>query len=197
MYSVISQTRIPSLSEWQNACRDVAYERFWTVFLVSIGSISNLVYTCTLPFVCLGVITGMTLPRRKAIGAAFLIWLANQFCGYTIHNYPRTFESYTWGIVLLIGTLLVTYLANQIPLFTKVSYLRLAGCLVGGFILFQIVIWLAGLFLTAHPTPFMIILRIFAVNSVWTLGLTVAHSALVWDRVQQFSKEKYEISSHT
>jgi hypothetical protein len=32
MYSVISHARIPSLSEWQNACRDVAYGRFWTVF---------------------------------------------------------------------------------------------------------------------------------------------------------------------
>lgn len=189
MNSVISVTRIPASAQWQDGCRAIAYGQFWTVFLVSIGSISNLAYTCTLPFVCLGVIAGMTLPRRKAIASAFLIWLANQACGYSIHNYPRTFESYAWGMILLVGTLLVTYLANRKPLFTEGAiahhYAHLAGWLVGGFVLFQILIFVAGLGLSASPTPLNIIWQIFVGNVIWTVGLAVAHGFLVWDRTQQ------------
>jgi len=193
MNSVISTPRFPSAIAWNQGCRAIAYGQFWLVFLVFIGSISNLVYTCTLPFVCLGVVSGMTLPRKRAIAASFLIWFANQACGYTIHSYPRTFESYSWGIVLLVGTLLVTFLANQKPLFTDgaiaAHYSRLGGWLIGGFILFQIVIFLAGLALSASPTTPNILWQIFIGNLIWTIGLTLGHGFLVWDRTSKLQSE--------
>ncbi|NJL42390.1 MAG: hypothetical protein HC856_08540 [Pseudanabaena sp. RU_4_16] len=190
MNSVISIPQFPSATQWNESCRAIAYGRFWTIFLVCVGSISNLVYTCTLPFACLGVIAGMTLPRRRAIAAAFLIWTANQACGFTIHNYPHTLSCYAWGIVLLMGTLLITYLANQKPIFTNGAivphYLRLGGWLIGGFILFQLVILFAGMALSTSPTAPDVLWQILAGNSLWTAGLTLAHGFLVWDRTSQF-----------
>ncbi|MGB7415568.1 MAG: hypothetical protein WA902_15275, partial [Thermosynechococcaceae cyanobacterium] len=121
----------PIWEQWQARCRAIAQSKSWPIFLVTVGSLSNVVYTCTLPFVCLGVIAGMTLKRRAAIASASSIWFANQLCGYTLHNYPRTLNCFMWGWILLAGTLLVTMLASYKPLFAsgKVSYhyLRMGG----------------------------------------------------------------------
>ncbi len=103
------------------------------------------------PFVCLGIIAGATLPRRRAIVTATTVWLANQFCGYTLHNYPRTFNCLAWGLVLLAGTLLVTLLSGYKPLFSQGAlahhYFRLTGTFIGGLILFEFVILGAGFLL--------------------------------------------------
>ena len=136
---------------WRSGCRSLAYGQFWQALLIGVGSLSNLVYTCTLPFVCLGIIAGATLPRRRAIVTATTVWLANQFCGYTLHNYPRTFNCLAWGLVLLAGTLLVTLLSGYKPLFSQGAlahhYFRLTGTFIGGLILFEFVILGAGFLL--------------------------------------------------
>jgi hypothetical protein len=177
----------PAWEQWQARCRSVAVGKAWPILLVTIGSLSNVVYTCTLPFVCLGVISGMTLKRRRAIAAATSIWFANQLCGYTLHNYPRTLNCFMWGWILLVGTLLVTGLASYKPLFGpgKVSqhYWRMGGFLMGGFILFQLVIGAANLLLgePSGLTP-MILGGIFAGNAGWLIALAITHGALVWHR---------------
>ncbi len=34
---------------WRSGCRSLAYGQFWQALLIGVGSLSNLVYTCTLP----------------------------------------------------------------------------------------------------------------------------------------------------
>lgn len=173
---------------WRSASRLLAYGQFWQALLIGVGSLSNLVYTCTLPFICLGVIAGTTLPRRRAIVTATIVWFANQLCGYTLHNYPRTFNCFAWGLVLLAGTLLVTLVASYKPLFSQGTipqhYLRLIGILVSGFILFELIILGAGFLLESKCVLTVPILwSIFASNTVWLAALTLAHACLTWDKI--------------
>ncbi|MGF1604302.1 MAG: hypothetical protein ACFCU8_20265 [Thermosynechococcaceae cyanobacterium] len=176
----------PAWEQWQARCRSVAQGLSWPILLLTVGSLSNVVYTCTLPFVCLGVTAGMTLKRRRAIAITISIWVANQWCGYTLHNYPRTLNCFMWGWILLAGTLLVTMLASYQPLFGpgKVShhYWRMGGFLIGGFILFQLVIGAANLLLgePSGLTP-TILGGIFAGNAGWLISLAIAHGVLVWN----------------
>lgn len=44
----------PIWEQWQARCRAISQSKSWPIFLVTVGSLSNVVYTCTLPFVCLG-----------------------------------------------------------------------------------------------------------------------------------------------
>jgi hypothetical protein len=174
---------------WRSASRSLAYGQFWQALLIGAGSLSNLVYTCTLPFICLGVIAGTTLLRRRAIVTATIVWFANQLCGYTLHNYPRTFNCFAWGLVLLAGTLWVTLLAGYKPLFSQGAiahhYLRLTGMFIGGFILFELVILGAGFLLENQCVLTVPILwSIFISNAVWLGSLTLAHACLVWDRIR-------------
>lgn len=197
-------TQYPSIDQlaqqWVGGCRTISQGRFWQGLLMAIGVLSNLFYTCTLPFVCLGVIAGMTLPRRRALVTATTIWFANQLFGYTLHHYPRTFNTAAWGLVLLVGTLLVTLLASHKPLFRQGKvlhhYLRLSGMLVVGFVLFELVIVLAGLFLggVSGFTP-PILWGIFASSAIWLAGLTIAHGFLVWDKIVHTFSPKQPLSS--
>jgi hypothetical protein len=193
MSSIQSLNR-PTLSDladqWTSGCRSVAQGKVWMTALIAVGSLSNLVYTCTLPFVCLGVIAGTTLLRRRAIASVTGIWFANQFCGYTLHAYPRTLNCFVWGWILLAGTLLVTMLASYKPLFSqgqlKHHYLRMGGFLLGGFVLFQLVILGAGLALgeASGLTP-QILGGILGGNVAWIVLLAIAHGVLVWDSIKQ------------
>ncbi|CBN56575.1 MULTISPECIES: hypothetical protein [Kamptonema] len=176
-------------AQWRLGCRSLSQGIFWQALLITVGSLSNLTYTCTLPFVCLGVIAGTTLTRRRAIVTATTIWFANQLCGYTLHNYPRTFNCFAWGLVLLTGTLLVTMLASYKPLFSQgtiaQNYLRMGGRLTGGFVLFELVILLAGLLLEGKCVLTLPILwSIFAGNVVWLSALAIAHGFLVWEKIR-------------
>jgi hypothetical protein len=71
---------------WIQASRDLAQGRFWPSLFTTIGCLSNIAYTCTLPFVTVGIIAGTTLTRQRAIISASMIWLANQIFGYTWHR---------------------------------------------------------------------------------------------------------------
>jgi hypothetical protein len=62
----------------------------WPSLFTTLGCLSNIAYTCTLPFVAIGIIAGTRLTRQRAVISALMIWLANQIFGYTWHSYPRT-----------------------------------------------------------------------------------------------------------
>lgn len=44
---------------WIQASRDLAQGRFWPSLFTTIGCLSNIAYTCTLPFVTVGIIAGI------------------------------------------------------------------------------------------------------------------------------------------
>ncbi|WP_244350308.1 hypothetical protein [Thermostichus vulcanus] len=147
----------------------------------------SITYTCTLPFVTIGILTGTTLSRQKAIISTLMIWLSNQIFGYLLHNYPRTLDSFGWGIVLGISTLSVTLAASYRPLFTPDklwrNYLWIPLMLIVGFIGFQILIFLAGLGLGGtHGLTLPVLGKIWLDNWLWTSLWIGIHSLLVWSK---------------
>lgn len=178
------QIRIPA-SVWIQSCQHMAQGRLWPSLLTTIGCLGNVTYTCTLPFVTIGILTGTTLSRPKAIISTLIIWLANQIFGYTLHNYPRTPDSFGWGITLGICTLAVTLAASYRPLFKPgklwLNYLWIPVMLIVGFLGFQVLIFLAGLGLGGtHGLTLPILVEIWLDNWLWT-GLWIGiHTFLAW-----------------
>jgi len=122
-----------------------------------------------------------------------MIWLANQIFGYTWHNYPRTPDSFAWGLVLGIGTVGVAFAAGYRPLFSQskpirprqllLNYLWIPAMLILGFLAFEGLILAAGLVLGGtEGLTLPILAKIWLDNWLWTGFWLGIHALLAWDR---------------
>lgn len=155
--------RLISAPLWIQAAQDLAQGWFWPSLFTTVGCLSNIAYTCTLPFVTVGIVAGTTLTRQRAAISALMIWLANQIFGYTWHNYPRTPDSFAWGLVLGIGTVGIALAGGYRPLFSQskplrprqllLNYLWIPAMLILGFLAFEGLILAAGLVLGGNGGP--------------------------------------------
>ena len=183
---------------WNNAEKARSRSRLWQFLLITIGSASSVIYP-HVPFVGFAAISGVTLNRKQAIISSIIIWLVNQFYGFTLRQYPQTLESFTWGVVMGLGTLLVTIVASIKPKFIEQKiwryYLWLTASLVIGYILFEGIILLTATLMMGdgHGLTVAILGRIFVKNIVWAIALTFIHSFLIWNGIK-FSK-RYENSN--
>ncbi|AFY89213.1 hypothetical protein [Chroococcidiopsis thermalis] len=172
-----------SNSRWARGCDAIARGWLWNFLLIFLGSASSVVYPHP-PLVSFATIAGATLTCKKAAIATMAIWLVNQVYGYSLRDYPRTSESIAWGLIMGLGTLLVALLASLKPKFSREKigghFLWLGVSFVGGFILFEGLILLTGIFpgISHNLTP-AILMRLLIKESIWIVPLALAHMFLV------------------
>jgi len=111
---------IPQSSQWSITWKRVASDRRWSFLLIAMGVFSSIIYAHP-PFVPSGAIARTTLKPRRAILVAMSIGLVNQVYGYTVRQYPRSRDWLVWGLILGLGTLIVTALALLRPKFSGQS----------------------------------------------------------------------------
>ncbi|NEO58110.1 MAG: hypothetical protein F6K54_36680 [Okeania sp. SIO3B5] len=178
---------------WSNAEKAISHSRLWQFLLITIGSASSMIYP-HVPLVGFAAISGVTLNRKQAIISSIIIWLVNQFYGFTLRQYPQTLESFTWGFVMGLGTLLVTIVASIKPKSIEQKiwryYLWLTASLVIGYVLFEGIILLTATLMVGdgHGLTVAILERIFLKNIVWAIALTFIHSLLIWNGIKFFKR---------
>ncbi|MGD1704210.1 hypothetical protein [Dapis sp. BLCC M229] len=178
---------------WSHAEKAMSHSRLWQFLLITLGSASSIIYP-HVPLVGFAAISGVTLNRKQAIISSITIWLVNQFYGFTLRQYPQTLESLTWGLVMGLGTLLVTIVASIKPKFIEHKiwkyYLWLSASLVIGYVLFEGIILLTATLMVgdSHGLTVGILGRIFVKNIVWTIALTFIHSLLIWNGIKFFKR---------
>ncbi|NJR52901.1 MAG: hypothetical protein HC780_28375 [Leptolyngbyaceae cyanobacterium CSU_1_3] len=170
-------------SQWTLAWSRVASDRRWTFLLIAIGAFSSVIYPHP-PFVAFGAIAGTTLKPRRAILVAMSIWLVNQVYGYTVRQYPWSGDSLLWGLMLGLGTLIVTALALLRPKFSQKTLkghcLWLGASALLGFAVFESLILTVDWLLTGSHTLTWAIARGILVNTtVWTISLTLIYFVFV------------------
>ncbi len=186
----------PELSSrdlWQKVGQFISNSNWWQFSLIGIGSASTIIYP-HVPLVGFAAVAGNTLTRKKALISVTTIWFVNQIYGKTIRQYPQTLESLTWGIVMGLGVLLVTWLVTLRPKFSRHNFqgylLWLAISVVGGYAIYQGSIVLIAQFMGGHGFTGVIFWQIFVKDAVWALGLSAIHSSAVWLAMQ--SLPQYE-----
>jgi hypothetical protein len=137
------------------------------VVLLAIGTACS-VLGCELPFAGLAAAAALNLSRRGSIAVLLSVWLINQVFGFTVHAYPQTPSTFTWGIALAIATLVAFAAARAL----RGNVFAAFG---GAFVLFELVLvafsfWLGGW--EAYALHWM--LEIFAINAAWFAGTHVA-----------------------
>ncbi|MEO0827407.1 MAG: hypothetical protein AAFX95_18685 [Cyanobacteria bacterium J06639_16] len=169
---------------WQRGSYFLYDSRAWYYGLLAAASTSNVLYYCTVPLVGIGILAGATLPRRKAVVVLLAMWLVNQLLGFTVRGYPYTVSTFTWGGVMLLGALLTVWLAAMRLPFRQdpIGYsLWLSGCLILGFCLYELVIWLGGFALGGvHGFTLAMLWQIFLGNALWAVLLSGMHGVLAW-----------------
>ena len=109
---------MPSTSQTQAAQppapTDVARRWAWIGLLGGASMGFSLVFACATPFVALVTLAALTMSRRDAFIVTGAVWLANQAVGYGILDYPRTFDSYAWGVAIGLAVLLALVVARAV-----------------------------------------------------------------------------------
>ncbi|GAB4230217.1 MAG: hypothetical protein Kow0049_11950 [Stanieria sp.] len=182
---------LEELNLWQAASKATALSNWWQLSLIAIGSASSVIYPHP-PLVGFAAVAGNTLIRKKALISAAIIWFTNQLYGFTIRQYPLTLESLTWGLVMGVGMLTVTWLVTLRPKFSRdrfQGYLTwLAVSVVGGYVIYQGSIVLIAQLMNGHGFTAVILGRIFVRDVVWAAVLSVAHGAVTWLVMQTVSQ---------
>ena len=167
--------QLSRLNSWQIAGKVMSNSNWWQLSLIAVGSASSIIYP-HVPLVGFAAVAGNTLTRQKALISAISIWFANQLYGFTIRQYPQTVESFTWGLVMGLGTLLVTWLVTLRPKFSRYSfwgYLTwLVVSFVGAYAIYQGSIVLIAQLMNAHGFSSTILWGIFVKNVIWAAALS-------------------------
>lgn len=106
----LSPTELSSLSS--NGSRPKLICRVGLPIVVSIPL--SFAYACAIPFAALSTFAALKFRRREALLSLGAVWLINQAVGYGCLNYPRTPESFAWGVALGVATYAALIVAMRI-----------------------------------------------------------------------------------
>ena len=167
--------RLSRIRSWQITAKTIAESDWWQMFLITVGSASSIIYP-HVPLVGFAAVAGNTLTRNKALISAMSIWFANQLYGFTIRAYPKTLESLTWGLVMGLGMLAVTWLVTALrPQFSRCNLqgylLWLAISLIGGYAIYQGSIVLVAQWMGGHGFSSTILWKNFLRDVIWAMAL--------------------------
>jgi hypothetical protein len=176
------KTRIDSMHIAQVAAEPSDAAKFiWLTILTLAGVCGSLAVSCVAPFVALAVALAGTVRLRLSLPAISLIWFANQFIGFSFFHFPRTANTFLWGLAIGGAVLFSTSVAavtmhrsRQLQVFA-----RLALAFGLGFVSYQGILMLASLILGGEETfapP--VVAQIAVINAAWLAGLIVLNELL-------------------
>jgi len=167
--------RIDSMQTAQDAAEPSDAAKFiWLTILTLAGVGGSLVISCIAPFVALAVTLAGTVRLSLALRAMSVIWFANQLIVFSFFNFPRTANTFLWGVAIAAAALLSTSVTSlAINRSRRLSiFVRLALAFGVGFVSYQGTLMLASLALGGRETFMLaVIAQIFVVNAAWLAGL--------------------------
>ena len=142
----------------------------WLALLVLAVSGFSFVFACAIPFAAFVVAATLTFAKHDALRVTVALWLANQLIGYFILGYPRTLNSFTWGVAIGLAAVLSLLVAQRIAsnLRRGGEMVRAAGAFVGAFAVYEVPLYVLAVAGLGGASSFAvpIVGRIFAVNVI-------------------------------
>jgi hypothetical protein len=149
----------------------------WLALLVAATVGFSLGFACAMPFAALGAAAALTLPRQDALLLVGSAWLANQLVGFTLLAYPWTADTFVWGVVLGIISLLAT-LASQMlvrRLDGRGAVVVSLASFLGAFAVYEAALYVVSATMLGGTEDFAaaIVIRIVEINAAAFAGLLV------------------------
>jgi hypothetical protein len=172
---------MPNINRTQAALRptpaDVARRWAWIGLLGGASSGFSLVFACATPFVALVTLAALNMSRRDAFIVTGAVWLANQAVGYGILGYPRTFDSYAWGVAIGVAVLLALLVARAIgERFERNGpFVSTGFAFLSAFAVYELALYVASFWLSSSDPAFswLIVGYILQVNALGLVGLAI------------------------
>jgi hypothetical protein len=159
---------------------DVRLRPLWLALLVSGGLGLSLFFACATPFAAIATLAALWLPRRDALIAVGLVWLANQAVGYGLLGYPWTLDSLAWGAAIGVSSYLGLFAAIALSADRPVS-LATSLPFVAAFVVYELGLYVTGVAMGAETGAFSfaVIRQVLLVNLAGLFGLLAASRLLV------------------
>ena len=189
--SQIASFEAAETASFSQAWRSLAHGRLLPFLLLALGTVSSGVYAHA-PLVSFAAMSGITLPRRRAIAPALSIWLVNQIIGFIFRDYPLTGTAFMWGVLMGAGTLLAVLWASLRPAFSRSSWPGHFSweiiAITVGFALYQgLILLVYPLMADGHQMGWDIVASIFSKQVMWAGAITLGHTALLWRQMTLLS----------
>lgn len=151
----------------------------WPLVLAATAVLGSLATACLMPFVAVAVATAASMSRRAAAATIVAAWAVNQILGFGLLGFPRDAHTISWGLALGGASLVAMMPAARIlagrggcAAKLAVAFLAAFAGYEGALLLFASV---AGGIENFIPA---IVLRIFANDLAWFVGLMALHAIL-------------------
>ncbi|PDV85074.1 hypothetical protein CO652_28435 [Rhizobium sp. H4] len=156
----------------------------WVAVIAGASVALSLLFACATPFVALAAVSAVVLPRRMALMAVLLAWLANQTVGYLVLGYPQTFDSYAWGLAIGIAAFASHAAALGALRLTAGPAVTMAGAFIAGFAAYEGVLFAATAVLPSGDAAFSaaVVAEVLLINSLAAVGLICLHAGAAASR---------------
>ena len=148
----------------------------WIALLSASSVLFSFAWTCATPFAALAAVAGTRLSRRDAIASVTLAWLGNQAIGYFVLHYPRTPNSFCWGLAIGVAAISATLLAGMVARTGRISVIATTlVAFTGAFGVYEGVLFATTAILHSGHGAFAahIVFRIFEINAAALASLLV------------------------
>jgi hypothetical protein len=156
----------------------------WILLLTAASVFVTLGMACAAPFAALATLAALHMSRRDGLALIGIGWLADQAVGYGLLQYPRTFRSVAWGVVLGVAVILALLAARVLADRMRDRGLVAAGAAAfgGAFATYQAVLFAATAVLASGSEAFSlpIVGWVLRVNLLSLAGLLILQRLAVW-----------------
>jgi len=148
----------------------------WAAILTLAVILGSLALSCVAPLAALAVALTATLGLRASLGVMTLVWLVNQAIGFTLFHFPRTANSFWWGLAIGVAALLVVCVARAIMRGASRlnRWWRLCVTLVAAIVVYELALFEAALILGGRDMfTLPIVSQVALMNVAWLLAIIV------------------------
>ena len=156
----------------------------WILLLTAASVFVTLGMACATPFAALAALAALHMSRRDGLALIGIAWLADQAVGYGLLGYPRTANSFAWGVILGVGAFVALLAAQALAGRLRDRGAVLAGGLAfaGALVAYEGVLVVATAVLASGAEAFSlpIVGWVLRVNLLSLLGLLILYRLAVW-----------------
>ena len=156
----------------------------WILLLTAASVFVTLGMACATPFAALATLAALHMSRRDGLALIGIAWLADQAVGYGLLGYPRTANSFAWGVILGVSAFVALLAAQALAGRLRDRGPVLAGGLAfaGAFVAYEGVLVAATAVLASGAEAFSlpIVGWVLRVNLLSLLGLLILYRLAVW-----------------
>lgn len=156
----------------------------WILLLTAASVFVALGMACATPFAALGTLAALHMSRRDGLALIGIAWIADQAVGYGLLGYPRSANSFAWGVILGVGAFVALLAAQALTdrLRVRGGVVAGAAAFAGAFMAHQAVLFVATVVLVSGSEAFSlpIVGWVLRVNLLSLAGLLILYRLAVW-----------------